>query len=126
VAEVLARRHSTKREYRVCAEVTLECRGDPRGHVPIVAGERILIVVLELGRLRASRRFAFGADDTLEAADDSLADAHVIRPQIRQQDGPVGNDVALGTRRNAANGQDGEIAGLRFSRNDRLEPNHHL
>jgi hypothetical protein len=54
VAEILARRHATKWEYRVDTEVALECRGDARGYVRIVAGERILIVVLELGRLRTA------------------------------------------------------------------------
>ena len=52
--------------------------------------------------------------------DHSLADAHVVCPEIREQDRAVGDDVALRTRRDAADGQHDEFAGLRFPGHDRL------
>src|ERR1700740_961175 len=82
IAEVLAGGLTAKVEDGAGCEMAPEGRGDPFRHLWVVVGEGVLIVVVELRRLRCAGRLAFGFDHALDAFDHPLAYRRIVGPQI--------------------------------------------
>jgi hypothetical protein len=108
--------------HAVLPEVVDERPGDMVGDRRIVVRQRVGLEVVELRFPGAPAGCAPAPDDPSDGGEDLLPHSGVVGTHIDQQHGPVRDDVGLGARLDAADGDDPEVVRGDHAGDDRLQP----